>query len=59
MPQAAPAERVVDRREPGDEAAAAVQLRPQLGERDVRRRRDQRFEVGLIRREQGASIRSP
>jgi hypothetical protein len=36
MPEADPAERVVDRREPGDEAKAALQLRLQLGERDVR-----------------------
>jgi hypothetical protein len=31
MPQADPAERVVDRREPGDDAQAALKLRLELG----------------------------
>jgi hypothetical protein len=56
MPQADPAERVVDHREPSDDAEAALQLGLQLGERDVRGRLDQPFEVGLLRGEQRASM---
>ena len=56
MPQTDPAERVVDRREPRDDAAAALQLRLQFGERDVGGRVDQPSEVGLIRREHGATM---
>ena len=41
MPQADPAERVVDRREPGDDAEATLKLGLKLGERDVRGRLDQ------------------
>ena len=50
MPQAAPAERVVDRRGPGDDAAAARELRLELGQREVGGRRDQAAQIGLIRR---------
>ena len=56
MPQTDPAERVVDRREPRNDAAAALQLRLQFGERDVGGRFDQSSEVGLIRREHGATM---
>ena len=56
MPQADPAERVVDRREPRHDAAAALQLRLQFGERDVGGRVDQPSQVGLIRREHGAPM---
>jgi hypothetical protein len=41
MPQAEPAEGVVQGREPGDDAGAALQLRLQLGEGDVGRRFNQ------------------
>jgi hypothetical protein len=56
MPQADPAERVVDRREAGDDAEAALQLGLKLGERDVRDRLDQPCEVGLVGGEQRASM---
>jgi hypothetical protein len=52
MPQADPAERVVDRREPGDDTGPALELRLQLGERDVRARLDQSAQIALMRREQ-------
>lgn len=52
MPEAHPAERVVDRREPGDDAQAALELGLQLGERDVRPRLDKPLELGLVRPEQ-------
>jgi hypothetical protein len=52
MPQADPAERVVDRREPGDDAEATLKRGLKLGERDVRGRLDQPFEIGLKRCEQ-------
>jgi hypothetical protein len=56
MPEAEPAERVVDRREPGDDAKAALQLRLQLGERDVRGRLDEPAQLGLVRLEQRAPM---
>ena len=56
MPQADPAERLVDRREPGDDPAAALELRLQLGERDLRGRLDQPSEIGLIRCEQRPAL---
>jgi len=46
MPQSDPAERVVDRREPRDDAAAALQLRLQFGKRDVGGRFDQSASYG-------------
>jgi hypothetical protein len=52
MPQADPAERVVDRREPGLHAAAPLQLGLEFGQRDVRCRRDQAAQIGLVRREE-------
>jgi hypothetical protein len=54
MPDADPAERVVDRREPGDEAKAALKRR--LGERDVRGRLNQPAQLALVRREQRAPM---
>jgi hypothetical protein len=52
MPQPDPAERVVDRREPGDDAQAALQRRLQLGQRDVRARLDEAAQIALMRRQQ-------
>jgi hypothetical protein len=40
MPEAEPAERVVDRRQPGAEAGALLDLGLELGKRKVRGRRD-------------------
>jgi hypothetical protein len=48
MPQADPAQRVVDRREAGDHAAAALQLALEFGEREVWRRFDQPAQVGFV-----------
>ena len=51
-----PAERVVDRREPGPHPAAPLQLGLKLGQRDIGRRRDQPAQgrrVGLVRLEHG------
>jgi hypothetical protein len=56
MPEADPAERVVDRRERAHEAEAALQLRLELGQRDVRRRLDQPAQVGFMRLEKRAAI---
>ena len=42
----------MDRREPGGEAQAALQLRLQLGQREVRAPRDQPPEVRFMRRQQ-------
>jgi hypothetical protein len=53
MPQADPAERVVDRREPGPHATAPLQLTLEFGQRDVGRRLDQPLEVGLVGLEHG------
>jgi len=52
MPEADPAERVMDRRQRGHDTKAAVQLGLELGQRDVRRRLDERREVGFIRFEE-------
>ena len=52
MPQAEPAERVVDRREPGPHPTAPLQLGLELGQREVGRRRDQLAQVGFVGREQ-------
>jgi hypothetical protein len=50
MPQAAPAQRVGDRREPGPHPAAPLQLCLELGQREVGRRRpDQPSQVGFVR----------
>jgi hypothetical protein len=49
MPEADPAERVVDRREPGPHPQAALKLRLQFGERDVWRRLDQPAQIALMR----------
>jgi hypothetical protein len=56
MPQADPAQRVVDRREAGGNAAAALQLALEFGEHDIRFRLDQPFAVDLIRRQQRAPL---
>lgn len=56
MPEANPAERVVDRRATGDDAEAALQLRLELSERDVRARLDQSAQVALMRLQEPAPI---
>jgi hypothetical protein len=56
MPQAEPAEVIVQGREPGKDAEAPRALGPKLGERDVRRGRDQPSEVGLIPLQQGTPM---
>jgi hypothetical protein len=48
MPEADPAERVVERRERGDDAQAALERRLQLGKRDVRGRLDQPAQVAFM-----------
>ena len=48
MPEAAPAARVVDRRQRGDDTEAALQLGLKFGERDLRRGLDQSGKVGLV-----------
>jgi hypothetical protein len=53
MPEADPAERVVDRREPGPHPAAPLKIALELGEREVGRRLDQPAQVGLVRLEHG------
>jgi hypothetical protein len=55
MPEAEPPEGVVDRRQRGDDAQAALELGLKLSERDVGRRRDQPLERTLVRRE----VRAP
>jgi hypothetical protein len=56
MPEADPAERVVDGRECGDDAQATLERRLQLGKRDIRGRLDQRAQVGLMRFEARAAM---
>jgi hypothetical protein len=56
MPQADPAERLVDRREPGDDPAAALELRLQLGQREVGTRLDQPAQIARVRREQRPAL---
>jgi hypothetical protein len=56
MPAAEPAERVVDRRDPGPHPAAALQLGLELGQREVGRRLDQPPEVGFVGREQRPAV---
>ena len=56
MPQAEPAERVVDRREPGSHPTAPLQLGLELGQREVGRRRDQLAQVGFVGREQRPAV---
>jgi hypothetical protein len=52
MPQPDPAERVVDGRKAGDDAEPPLQLRLELGQREVRRRLHQPAQIGLVRRQQ-------
>ena len=52
MPEAEPAERVGDRREPGAHPAAPLQLGPELGQRQLGRRLDQPAQIGCVRLEQ-------
>jgi hypothetical protein len=52
MPQADPAERVVDRREPGADAGAALDLGSDLDQRQVGGRQDQAPQQGFAWREQ-------
>jgi len=52
MPEVEPVERVVDRREPGDDAQAPLELRPELGQREVRAELDQLAQLGFVRLEQ-------
>ena len=52
MPEADPAERVVDRREPGTHPTAPLQLGLD-GQREIGRPLDQPPQVGLVRLEQG------
>jgi hypothetical protein len=56
MPQADPAERVVDRREAGADADALVQRGLELGERAVRARRDQPAQIALMRPQQRTAM---
>jgi hypothetical protein len=56
VPEANPAERVVHRREPGDDAQVALQRRLQLRQREVGTRRDQSSEVGFMRRQQRSAM---
>ena len=56
MPQAEPAERVVDRREPGSHPAAALQLGLELDQRTVGRRLDQPPQVGFVGLEHGPAV---
>jgi hypothetical protein len=48
MPEADPAERVVDRREPGPHPAAPLQLGLELGQREIGGRLDQPAQVALV-----------
>ena len=54
-PEADPAKPVVARRERGDDPAAALERRLQLGERDVRGRFDQLAQLGFLRFEARAA----
>jgi hypothetical protein len=56
MPQPEPAERVVDRREAGDHAETALQLRLEFGQRDVRRRLDQPAQARSMRLEEWGAM---
>jgi hypothetical protein len=56
MPEADPAERVVDGRERGDDAQATLERRLQFGKRDIRGRLDQRAQVGPMRLEARAAM---
>jgi hypothetical protein len=56
MPQADPAERVVDGREPGPQPAALLQFGLELGQRDLWRRLDQPPQVGFVGREHGPPV---
>jgi hypothetical protein len=56
MPEAAPAERVVDGREPGAHPTAPLQLGLELGQCEVGRRLDQAAQVGCVRREHGPPV---
>ena len=56
VPEADPAERVVDRRERGDDTEAALELGLQLGERGVGRRLDQPLELAFVRFEARAPV---
>ena len=49
MPQADPAECVMDRRETGLHSTAPLQLGPELGQREVGHRLDQPAQVGFVR----------
>ena len=56
MPEADPAERVVDRREPGPHPAAPLQLGLELGQREIGRRLDQAAQVGFVGLEHGPPV---
>jgi hypothetical protein len=56
MPEAAPAERVGDRREPGPHPAASLQLALELGEGEVGRPLDPPPQGGFVRLEQGPPV---
>jgi hypothetical protein len=52
MPQPEPAQRLVEGREPGDDAETVLELGFELRARDVGRRLDQPLEIGCGRRQQ-------
>jgi hypothetical protein len=56
IPEADPAERVVECRQPGRDTDAALDLALELGERDVRRSLDQRPDLALEGLEQRAPV---
>jgi hypothetical protein len=56
MLQADRAERVVDRREPSEDAETLMQLRLDLGKRDIRARFNQPAQIGLMRPEQRPAV---
>jgi hypothetical protein len=56
MPQPEPAQRIVDRREPGLHPAAALQLGLEVSQREVGRRLDQTAQVGCVRLEHASPV---
>src|ERR671919_3137174 len=56
VPEADPAERVVEGRERGHDAQAALQLGLEFGQRDVRRRLDQPAQVRFMRLQEWAAM---
>jgi hypothetical protein len=56
MPEADPAQRIVDRREPDLHPQAALQLGLELGQREVGRRLDQPPQVGFVRLEHAPPV---